>query len=83
MSRGALATAGLTCTLLLLTATTPARAGSLVTSPSTVELEALPGTAVRTVLSVENGLDRSCTLLFRPVQQDTPHGQYDSLPSLS
>jgi hypothetical protein len=69
--------------LLLLLSFSPVFAGSLVVSPSTVEMEVLPGTTGRMVLSVENGLGRSYNFHFSPGQFTDPMEGYDSFPDLS
>ena len=69
--------------LLALTASGPALAGSLVTSPGIIELAVLPGTTARAVLSVENGLDRTCTVAFSPVSPKTLEAGYVNLPRSS
>jgi len=69
--------------LLLLLPFSPVFAGSLVISPNSTEIEVLPGTTVRIVLSVENGLGRSYNFHFSPAQlTNVPEG-YDSFPDLS
>jgi hypothetical protein len=69
--------------LLLLLSFSPVFAGSLVVSPSTVEMEVLPATTGRMVLSVENGLGRSYDFHFSPGQLADPMEGYDSFPDLS
>jgi len=69
--------------LFILLSLSPVFAGSLVVSPSTVEMEVLPGTTGRMVLSVENGLERSYNFRFSPGQSTDPIEGYDSFPDLS
>ena len=69
--------------LFLLLSLSPVFAGSLVVSPSTVEMEVLTGTTSRMVLSVENGLERSYDFYFSPGQLLEPIEGYDSFPDLS
>ena len=69
--------------LLFLVSFSTAFAGSLVVSPSTTELEVLPGTTGRIVLSVENGLVRSYNFSFSPAQLQNPVDGYDRFPNLS
>jgi len=69
--------------LLLLLSFSTALAGSLVVSPSTTELEVLPGTTGRIVLSVENGLGRNYNFHFSPAQLQNPLEGYGKFPNLS
>ena len=69
--------------LFLLLPFSPVFAGSLVISPNTAELEVLPGTTGRIVLSVENGLERSYNFHFSPAQLQDPVEGYDSFPNLT
>jgi hypothetical protein len=61
----------------------PVFAGSLVISPNSTEIEVLPGTTVRIVLSVENGLERSYNFHFSPAQLTDAMDGYNSFPDLS
>ena len=69
--------------LFLFTSFSPVLAGSLVISPNTTELEVLPGTTGRIVLSVENGLGRSYNFQFSPAQLQNPLEGYGKFPNLS
>jgi hypothetical protein len=69
--------------LLLLLSFSTAFAGSLVISPYTTEIEVLPGTTGRMVLSVENGLHRSYDFRFSSDQIKNPPKGYDNFPDLS
>lgn len=68
---------------LLLISSATTFAASLVVSPTTTELEVLPGTTVRVVVSVENGLVRSYNFRFSPAQLQNPVEGYDKFPDLS
>lgn len=61
----------------------PVLAGSLVISPNTTEMEVLPGTTGRIVLTVENGLGRSYNFHFSPAQLQNPMEGYGKFPDLS
>ena len=77
--------AGLAAGTVLLVAfsAVPVLAGSLAISPSSTELEMLPGTTARVVLSVENGLDSGYTFRFSPAQASHPREGYGTFPDLS
>jgi hypothetical protein len=73
-----------TATLLLLCFSfSTVFAGSLVTSPHTTEIEVLPGTTGRMVLSVENGLQRSYDFRFSSAQIKNPPKGYANFPDIS
>lgn len=69
--------------LLCFVMSVPVFAGSLIISPSTTELEVLPGTTSSMVLSMENGLERSYNFRFTPAQLTDPPDGYNSFPDLS
>ena len=61
----------------------PILASSLSSSPHITELEMLPGTTARIVLSVENQADTSSTLYFMPAQPTNLKEGYTNLPDFS
>jgi len=58
-------------------------AGSLSSSPNITELEMLPGTTAKIVLSVENQAETSSTFYFMPAQPTNLKEGYASLPDFS
>ena len=61
----------------------PILASSLSSSPHITELEMLPGTTAKIVLSVENQADTSSTLYFMPAQPTNLKEGYTRLPDYS
>ena len=69
--------------LLPFLSSSPILAGSLSSSPSITELEMLPGTTAKIVLSVENQAETSSTFYFMPAQPTNLKEGYASLPDFS
>ena len=72
-----------TVILLPLLSLSPVLAESLVSSPNITELEMLPGTTARIVLSVENQADTSHTFYFTLDQISNPREGYTKFPDPS
>ena len=72
-----------TVLLLPFLSSSPILAESLSSSPTITELEMLPGTTARIVLSVENQADTSSTLYFMVAQPTNLKEGYTSLPDYS
>lgn len=72
-----------TVLLLPFLSLSPILAESLSSSPNITELEMLPGTTARIVLSVENQADTSSTLYFMVVQPTNLKEGYTNLPDYS
>ena len=69
--------------LLPFLSSSPILAGSLSSSPNITELDMLPGTTAKIVLSVENQADTSSTFYFMPAQPTNLKEGYASLPDFS
>jgi len=69
--------------LLLFLSSSAILAGSLSSSPSITELDMLPGTKAKIVLSIENQADTSSTFYFMPAQPTNLKEGYGNLPDFS
>jgi hypothetical protein len=84
MTRRCVAALGAALALLTALASAgPVLAGSLVAYPSTVEMTVLPGTTGRVILSIENRLNRTCTVTFSRVTPQALEPGYVNLPDAS
>ena len=69
--------------LLCLTMSISVFAGNLAITPSTTEIDVLPGTTSSIILSIENGLEQSYSFRLSSAQFHDLQDGYDSFPDLT